>query len=133
MPTLAEFTLSLRLRRDEESGTIWTIFRFATVREFRAFRYEIQVDDRFNAGARTIDLKIQGVQAPTNLMPSAGAAIREIGYPGLLGEYHITLAGARRSERFTIAVGMDDITLIEAPGEGGPSVVIEKGIENVRA
>ena len=133
MPTLAEFTLSIRLRRDEESGMIWTMFRFATVREFRSFRYEIQIEERLDEEAGTITLKIQGVQAPTNLMPSAGAAVREIGYPGLMGEYRVTLAGARQSGNFTIAVGTGDIALVEPPGEGGPIVIIEKGVEIVRA
>ena len=80
MPTLTEFTLTLRLRHDQESGITWTIFTFATVREFRSFRYEIQLEESFDPAARTFDFRIQGVQAPKNLMPSSGRAVRELRY-----------------------------------------------------
>lgn len=132
MPSLSEFTLSIRLRRDRESEALFMVFRFATLREFRSFRYEIQVEDLFDPETREIDFKIHGVQAPTNLMPAAGAAGAEIAYPALDGIYRVTLAGARRIESFAIAVAGDEIKLVGPPGLESPRIVIEKGVENVR-
>ncbi len=131
MPALTEFTLTLQLRRDEESSTIWTVFRFATIREFRSFQYQIQVDDRFDAAERTFEFRLSGVQAPKNLMPSSGTALRELRYPDLRGEYTVRLAGARHSERFGFAVADGAITLGERPDGAGVRVDVEKGIEKI--
>jgi len=131
MPALTEFTLTLQLRRDEESGTIWTVFRFATIREFRSFQYEIQLDDRFDADERAFEFRMSGVQAPKNLMPSSGAALRELRYPDLRGEYTVALAGARQNERFRFTVTDREIVLGERPEGAAVRVDVEKGIEKM--
>lgn len=132
MPTLSEFNLTLGRRRNEENGDVVTFFRFATVKEFRSFKYEIQVEDRLNQAAHTIDFRIFGVHAPTNLMPGAGAAVKEIGYSGLQGEYLVTYHGAKQSGTFRFLVDEDGIHLTQPPKEEGLRVHVEKGIENVR-
>ncbi len=132
MPTLAEFTLRLLRRRNEESGLLWTVFRFATVREFRAFRYEIQVEGNLDLAARSIRFKILGVQAPTNLMPGAGAAYKEISYAELEGEYRVDYAGAKQSGSFRFAVGEESLHILELSEGGGLRIEVEKGIENIR-
>lgn len=124
--------MTLGLRREEGSDRIDTVLRIATVREFRSFRYEIQVQDRFDAAARTIQLRVQGVQAPTNLMPSAGAAVRELSYPDLAGEYIVEIAGAKQSTCFRFSVEDETIALMEPPEEGTLGVIIEKGVAIVR-
>ncbi len=124
--------MTLGLRREEGSARVDTVLRIATVREFRSFRYEIQVQDRFDAAARTIQLRVQGVQAPTNLMPSAGAAVRELSYPDLDGEYTVRITGAKQSADFRISVDDRAIVLLQPPEEGTLGVTIEKGVAIVR-
>lgn len=132
MPAPAEFTLTILRRRNEETGLVSTVFRFATVREFRSFRYQIQVEDAFDPELRRIAFRIFGVQAPANLMPGAGAAYREIIYPGLQGEYLVSYAGAKKSGEFRFRVDDEQIAIVEAPKEDGIRIEIEKGIENIR-
>jgi|GEM_PF-1939052 len=133
MPALSELTLTLCRRRNEESGVVVTVFRFATVREFRSFRYEIQVEETLDEAARSIHFRIHGVHAPANLMPGAGPAAREIGFPGLHGEYRVTYAGASRSGGFGFVVDGEGIRLTDPPAGDELRIVLEKGIENVRA
>ncbi|MEP7220038.1 MAG: hypothetical protein ABI876_14035 [Bacteroidota bacterium] len=130
--TLAEFTITLHLRREEESGRTWTVFRVATVREFRMFRYRIQIDGGLDAGARTFDFRIHGVQAPTNLMPETGAAFTELAFPDLDGEYRVRLAGAKSAEEFSFIVSARTIVLLPLPAGSTLNVGTEKEVENVR-
>jgi hypothetical protein len=129
MPSLAEFTLTLRLRRDEASGRSWTVFRFATTREFQSFRYEIQVEDHFDPATRTIDFRIRGVTAPATLMPSAGSAIRELAYPELSGVYRVTMSGAKESAGFSFSADSGGLHLLDTDRVGFLDLVVEKGVE----
>lgn len=132
MPALSEFNLTLGRRRNEENGCIVTFFRFVTVRQFHSFQYEIQIEDSLDEAARTIDFRIHGVHAPANLMPGAGTAFKDIGYPGLRGEYLVTCHGAKQSGTFRFLVDEEGIFLTQPPQEDGLPVQVEKGIENVR-
>ncbi len=132
MPTLSEFTLSLQLRRDEENGKLWTVFRFSTLREFRSFRYEIQVDDTFDAAARGILFQIRGVRAPANLMPSYGAARREICYANLTGTYTVEITGAKQTGSFSFNVRGEKIRLIDTAGTDFVQVSVLTDVEVVR-
>jgi hypothetical protein len=129
--TLAEFAITLRLLRDEDGG-LWTVFRVATIREFRMFRYRIQIDGGLDVGTRTFNFRIQGVQAPTNLMPETGAAFTELMVPNLDGEYRVRLAGAKNAEEFSFIVSAGRITILPLPAGSTLNVGAEKEVENIR-
>ncbi len=132
MPTLAEFTLTIHARREEGEPVVWTIFRFNTVRQFRAFQYGIQISEAINHAEHVIEFRVQGMQAPRNLMPSAGQGMREMAYKDLDGHYRVLVAGARQQTEFTIAVRGDGIDLIDPPSDPSLVVTVEKEIEIVR-
>lgn len=133
MSTLTEFTLTLSLRREEEENKLWTVFHFATVREFTSFQYQIQIDDRLNLATREIDIRIQGVRVPSDLMPGSGVAVREIAYPNFEGEYRVNVAGAKKSESFTLMMDSEEIRLLERSNPEGIALSIKKGVEIIRA
>lgn len=130
MPTLAEFTLTLLLRRIDGEPTLHTVLRFSTVREFRSFRYAISLEDSFDREARTITVKLLGMQAPTNVMPAPGAAVSELSYPDLAGSYDVTLIGAKRTTSLSFTVDTDRIAVTRPPENF--VVNAQKGVEIVR-
>jgi hypothetical protein len=133
MPTLMEFTLTLRLRHEEATGITWTVFRFATTRQFTSFRYEIDLDDRLDEPTRAIDFRLRGVNAPTNLMPGSGAAEKEICYPDLDGTWTVTVAGAKQSGRFSFAVDAAGIRLLSSDTDHFLPITVDSTVETVRA
>ena len=118
MSTTAEYSLTVEQGRDEVTGESLTIFRLATVREFRSFQYRIDVDEELDDTARTITLRIGGVRAPSSLVPSSGTATTEISYPGLSGSYTVLVTGARQSESFTIHIAPDHVGIEATEGKG---------------
>jgi len=132
MPTLSEFALTLQMRREEENGMVWTIFRFSTLREFRAFRYDIQVEESMDHKAKAITFQIRGVRAPANLMPSSGVAQHEICYPDLHGTYTVYIAGAKQSGSFSFVVRGEKVRLVEAGTSDFVHITVIEDLEILR-
>jgi hypothetical protein len=130
--SLSEFKLTVRQRREESTGRLWTIFRFETMREFNAFRYPLQVEERFDPGGGSIGFRIRGVGTSSTLMPSAGSAGSEHAYPDLSGDFRVTVAGAKRSGSFSLAVDGEMLDLKGNDLEDFVTVVIPKGVEVLR-
>jgi hypothetical protein len=133
MPTLAEFSLTLHLRHEEATGTIWTVLRFTTERQFTSFRYEIDLDERLDQRRRAIEVRLRGVRAPANLMPGSGAATREICYANLNGTYEVSVNGAKQSGRFSFSVEANTIRLLAADAEDFIRITVAEEVELIRA
>lgn len=123
----------LGLRLDEAAGTTYTVFTLATVRQFRQFRYEIQLEHQIDPAARKITLTILGVRAPAVMMPSSGSAATEVAFADLAGSYSVEIIGARRSGSFGIEVNSRSIRLSDPPDEQFVSVTVRPEVETIRA
>lgn len=122
---LEEFRMEIRRLKDDEKNQGRAIIRFATVREFRSFRYRIRVEDNFDRDRRHMVFTLRGVRAPLNLMPDSGAGVAELLLSGLEGEYQVTVVGARNSIDFRITVDQSGARLTEPPPEGSLTVVTD--------
>ena len=118
MPSQAEYSLGVETRHDEQTGDRSTVLLFSTVREFRSFQYNLDVDDELDAASRTITLRIGGVRPPASLVPSSGVAKKEIAYPRLDGTWKVVVTGARQTESFTLTVGKQGASLEAIDGKG---------------
>lgn len=133
MPTLSEFDLTLQLRYDEAEDMTYTVFRFETVRQFRSFQYEIEVDSDFDAQAHAIDLKIKGVRAPSLMMPSTGAAYTELTFPRLKGDYDVRISGAKQQGEFRMKVTPKKITLTDVDELNFVHIKVEDDLDVIPA
>ena len=113
MPTLAEFILTISTSHNREEHRQQTIFRFETFREFRSFRYEVDVDGTLDPEKREISFRLKGVGAPATLMTSTGSARSELIYDDLLGEYRIEVRGAKKSGAFRIMITAEGVKLLD--------------------
>jgi len=130
--TLSECRITLLLRRYDADGTCIPVVRFSTIREFRAFQYELQVDCERDDATRHAQFRIRGVHAPMNIMPSAGAAVCDIELEGAEGEWRIDLVGARQQDGFTVNFECDAIRVVEPLSDGKIEMVIDEEVEIVR-
>ncbi len=133
MPTLSEFQLTLHLRYEETTGTTYTVFSFSTVRQFRAFQYEIQVEDTLDTTRKVIELTIRGVRAPADLMPSTGSAVKQISFPELQGEYRVDISGAKQFGTFSFSVNSTAIQLLDTPDTNFIHITVQDEIETILA
>ncbi len=118
MQSQAEYSLGVETRHDEQTGDRSTILQFSTIREFRSFQYGLDVDDVLDAASRTITLRIGGVRPPTSLIPSSGAAMKEIAYRNIAGAWTVVVTGARQTETFTLRVDGNTASLEAIDGNG---------------
>ena len=118
MPSQAEYSLGVETRHDEQTGDRSTILLFSTVREFRSFQYNLDVDDELDAASRTITLRIGGVRPPASLVPSSGVATKKLAYPGLSGVWRVVVTGARQTESFTLNIDGNNASLEPIEGKG---------------
>ena len=128
MPTLAEFILRISLYRDTESDSVATLFHFETVRQFRSFRYEIEIEDRIDEKAKRISFGIKGIQISSTTMSGTGFAESEKVYRGLEGEYHVFVKGANQSASFMLQITPDDINITDEQNESFLQVELIKTI-----
>ncbi len=109
-----------------------TYFRFETIRQFRAFNYEIDVVDHVDRERGRIDFVIQGVTAPSQSLASTGPALKELVYSDIDGTWEIGVAGAKERTRFELRVMPKTLRLIEGPAEETIVVTLADEIEVVR-
>lgn len=133
MPTLSEFRLAIGLRYEETDDQMFTFFRFETVRQFRAFSYEIDIVESRDTTLNQVDFRIQGVTAPSQSLATTGPAVTEISYPDLKGNWKVVVGGAKQQTSFIIRVMPKSIRLEEPPDEDLMQVTINDTIEVVRA
>lgn len=133
MPTLSEFAVTVGVRHYEADDRRETFFRFETIRQFRAFRYEVELGDELNVGNSTLDFTIQGVVAAAGLMSSTGSAYREVAYPELLGEFDVRIAGAKGSGSFRFRGDKTGITLLGTDTGDFVQVNVADEVETIRA
>ena len=132
MPTLSEFTLQIGLRYEEVEDRMVTFFRFETVRQFRAFSYEIDVVDRLDRERGQIAFIIQGVTAPQQSLAATGPAVKEVVYDDIEGNWEIAIAGAKQQTGFKLRVMPKTLRLIEGPESGFIDVSLVEDVEVVR-
>lgn len=133
MPTLSEFAVTVGLRHYEADNRRETYFRFETVRQFRVFRYEVEIDEKLDAGNNALDFSIKGVVAAAGLMSSTGSAYREIAYPELLGEFDVHISGAKEAGAFRFRGDENGITLLNVDAGEFVQVKVADEIEMIRA
>ncbi len=129
MPTLAEFVLTIGARYNRGEDRFWICFRFETLREFRSFRYEVDVDGAFDPKKREFLFKLKGVQTPSTLMASAGPANRELCYPDLHGDYTVRVGGAKEEGSFQMVISPGGNILLGEVDPGLVRVVVREEVE----
>jgi hypothetical protein len=132
MPTLSEFRITIGLRFLESDDQMLTFFRFETVRQFRAFSYEIDIVENRDAALNQVDFRIQGVTAPSQSLASTGPAVTEISYPDLKGNWKVVIEGAKQQTSFIIRVMPKSIRMEEPPDGDQMQVTINESVEVVR-
>lgn len=133
MPTLSEFVLTIGLRYDEAEDTTFTCFRFETLRQFKSFRYQIEVTDEHDPTLKNLTFSLKGVLAPSQMLSSSGPAATELCYPALEGDYRIHIAGAKQKGDFVIRGSKQKIRLVEELDEDFVRIQINDQIEVIRA
>lgn len=133
MPTLSEFIMTIGLRYNEADDTTQTFFRFETMRQFQAFRYEVEVEAAMEAEARTLSFTIKGVRAPVALMAATGSAVTEFCYPSLEGEYRVLVSGAKQSGQFRLKASPRRIELLDQEKGDFVQLRLADEIETIRA
>ena len=133
MPTLSEFTLTIGLREFEADETRETFFRFETQRQFRAFRYEVEIEHALNLDQNVLEFKIKGVNAAAGLMSSPGSGVNEIVYPELSGEFTANIAGSKKSGSLRFNVHDTEVELLEVDEGGFVKVQVANEIEIIKA
>lgn len=133
MPTLSEFMITIGLSYNEADKTTQTYFRFETMRQFQAFRYEVEVDAALDAAAGVLSFAIKGVRAPVGLMSAIGSAVTEFRYPVLEGDFLVTVAGAKQSGTFRFRGSARSIELLEQQSADFVQLRLADDIEVIRA
>lgn len=133
MPTLSEFVLTVGLRRNELEDVTYTTFRIETRRQFRAFRYAVEVESEIDVEARQLSLALKGVQTPSDLMSAVGAGRTELLFPELTGEYSVEISGAKRKGTLRLRGGGGRIELLEIPEGDFVQVRVDDTVEIIRA
>lgn len=132
MPTLSEFRLTIQLRYEETEDRMYTVFRFETVRIFRQFSYEIDIEEERNDELNQLDFAIRGMTAPSQSLAATGPAVTELVHPALKGNWKIVIAGAKQQTELVVRIMPKSIRMLEEPEEGTIEVTINDEIEIVR-
>ncbi len=102
MSSLSEYRLTIGFRYDEADGTMSNVFRFETLRQFRTFRYAIDIDREVDEEGGAILFRINGLKAPESSLAGVGSAATEFIDPLLHGSYRITVVGAKEQVDFAL-------------------------------
>jgi hypothetical protein len=98
MPKKTEIEYKLRIvpYQDKRLGKEGHLFELETIKEFRTFRYDIEVDVKISG--ESISFSIQGINTPQISIPEHGPARFSKVLYGLKGQYAVGVSKSTGSE-----------------------------------